>query len=325
MELYPNWEVNKENAMGTSNDTELDIFFWTDSQGRKRVSYGKASNLSPYDVSYGIRDSRENSVRDNLNHRRDNLSTERRKLHSTIIKEVFKGHKPYTSGQTKVAMFTGGGPATGKSTFTKNVEEYYQNDDNPVILDADALKERLLYADTGKTQLDDETSTYYHSESVILQKRLYEIAVQNDYPVLLDGTAVRYDKFMEKVQQAVDGGYTTKMRFMTADPNSLLDGSLDRYDKTGRIVPLNRILEASEQAQTVIPQLFNAIDDFRVYDRTGSKITLIAKGGKGKKIVKADDKLWDNMQEPNRYHLDSGAIAMYNNKAAAIKKKRKGS
>ena len=305
-----------------ATDTELDIFFWTDPQGRKRVSYGKANNLSPYDISYGVNDKNENSVRDNLNHRRDNLSTERRKLHSTIIKEVFSGHRPYKDGEQKVAMFTGGGPASGKSTFTRDVKGYYQNDDNPVILDADALKERLLYADTGKTQLDDKTSTYYHNESVMLQKRLYEIAIANDYPVVLDGTAVRLPQFLQKVNQASQAGYTTKMRFMTADPNSLLEGSLDRYAREGRIVPLPRIIQASQQAQTVIPQLFKAVDDLKVYDRTGNKITMVAKGGKNVSTVKADDRLWDTVFDPNRYHLDMGAINMYNNKYNAIKAQR---
>ena len=305
-----------------ATDTELDIFFWTDPQGRKRVSYGKANNLSPYDISYGVNDKNENSVRDSLNHRRDNLSTERRKLHSTIIKEVFSGHRPYKDGEQKVAMFTGGGPASGKSTFTRDVKGYYQNDDNPVILDADALKERLLYADTGKTQLDDKTSTYYHNESVMLQKRLYEIAIANDYPVVLDGTAVRLPQFLQKVNQASQAGYTTKMRFMTADPNSLLEGSLDRYAREGRIVPLPRIIQASQQAQTVIPQLFKAVDDLKVYDRTGNKITMVAKGGKNVSTVKADDRLWDTVFDPNRYHLDMGAINMYNNKYNAIKAQR---
>lgn len=305
-----------------ATNTELDIFFWTDSQGRKRVSYGKANNLSPYDISYGVNDKNENSVRDNLNHRRDNLSTERRKLHSIIIKEVFSGHSPYKDGEQKVAMFTGGGPASGKSTFTKDIKGYYQNNDDPVILDADKLKERLLFADTGKTKLDDETSTYYHNESVMLQKRLYEIAIANDYPVVLDGTAVRLPQFLQKVNQATQAGYTTKMRFMTADPNSLLEGSLDRYAREGRIVPLQRIIQASEQAQTVIPQLFKVVDDFKVYDRTKNKVTLVAKGGKNMTTIKADDKMWDTLFDPNRYHLDMGAINMYNNKYNAIKAKR---
>lgn len=304
------------------SDTELNIFFWTDRHGHRRVSYGNARDLSPYNVSYGINDPNENSVRDNLNHRGDNLSTARRKLHSIIIKEVFSGHKPYSAGATKVAMFTGGGPASGKSTFTSDIEQYYQNKDNPVILDADALKERLLYADTGKKVLDDKTSTYYHSESVILQKRLYEIAVANDYPVVLDGTSVNLTPFLQKVKQATDAGYKTKMCFMTADANTLLNSSADRYDKKGRIVPLSRILQASVDAQRAVPRLLNALDDVKVYNRTGNKVTLIAKGGSGKKPVIADPKLWDNFTDPNAYHLDTGATIMYNNKIAAIKKRK---
>ena len=302
-------------------DTELDIFFWTDSQGRKRVSYGNARDLSPYNVSYGLKDINPNSVRDNINHKGDNLSTERRKLHSTIIKEVFSGHKPYADGQTKVAMFTGGGPASGKSTFTNDIDKYYQNKDNPVVLDADALKERLLYADTGKTQLDDQTSTYYHSESVILQKRLYEIAIANNYPVVLDGTATSTGPFFQKVGQATQAGYVTKMCFMTADANTLLDSSLDRYSRTGRVVPLERIIQSSTDAQSAVPKMFSKLDDVKVYSRRGNSITLMAKGGKGSMAI-ADQKLWDNFTDPNAYHLDSGAVTMYNNKLVAIKQKR---
>ena len=306
-------------------NAELDIFFWTDSQGRKRVSYGKASDLSPYNVSYGLNDPNANSVRDNINHRGDNLSTERRKLHSTIIKEVFSGHTPYKEGQQKVAMFTGGGPASGKSTFTSDIEKYYQNKDNPVILDADALKERLLYADTGRKQLDDKTSTYYHSESVILQKRLYEIAIANDYPVVMDGTSTNLKPFMQKVAQATQAGYHTSICFMTADANSLLDGSIDRYTRTGRVVPLDRILQCSSEAQTAVPKLFGMMDEIKVYNRRGNYITLIAKGGKGKQTTITDQKLWDGFTDPNAYHLDSGGVTMYNNRLAAVTKKRKGS
>lgn len=296
----------------------IDVIFWTDEQGRKRVMYGKANHLSPYNVSYGIKDPNKNSVRDNLNHRGDNLSTERRKLHNQIIQEVFEGHEPYKEGEPKYALYTGGAPASGKGTFTHDVEKYYSNKDNPVILDADALKERLLFADTGKKRLDDATSQYYHSESVILQKRLYEIAIQNDYPVLLDGTSTAYPQFFAKLQQAKNNGYRTRMCFMMADANSLLNGSLDRYRKEGRIVPLNRILQVASDSQTVLPKMFNDIDDITVYYRSGSRVTPVAKGGNGKQHI-ADNQIWRNVMSSNAYNLDSGAINMYYSKVNAIK------
>ena len=129
--------------------------------------------------------------------------------------------------------------------------------------------------------------------------------------------------FAQKVAQAQQAGYYTDMCFMTADANSLLDGSLDRYARKGRIVPLNRILQSSIDAQSAVPQLFNMLDNVKVYNRTGNRVTLIAKGGKGKKTTYADQKLWDNFQDSNAYHLDSGATIMYNNKFNAIKQKRK--
>ena len=84
---------------------------------------------------------------------------------------------------------------------------------------------------------------------------------------------------------------------------------------------MERIIQSSTDAQSAVPKMFSKLDDVKVYSRRGNSITLMAKGGKGSMAI-ADQKLWDNFTDPNAYHLDSGAVTMYNNKLVAIKQKR---
>ena len=299
------------------SDTGLDIKFWTDKNGRRRVSFGKATQVSDYDLSYGLNTWRKTSIKDNSTNGR--LDSNRYRLHNQIIQEYFAGKTPYRQGQQKIALFTGGGTASGKGNFSKDLKKYYSKDENPIIIDSDKLKERLLFADHGKTKLSDFTGAYYHTESTILAKRIYEIAVQNDYPVLFDGTSTTFSTIDSRLQLAQKNGYKTKMCFMTADANTILESSLDRYKIEGRIVPLPKMIQTHINAQATVPKLFENVDDIKLYNRTGNKISLVAKGGKGKQITKTDMKLWDNFMNPNAYKLDTGAINLYNERLADIK------
>lgn len=300
------------------SDTGLDIKFWTDKNGHRRVAFGNATQISDYDLSYGLNTWRKTSIKKNSTNGR--LNSSRYKLHNQIIQEYFAGKTPYRQGQQKIALFTGGGTASGKGNFSKDIAKYYSKDENPVKIDSDELKKRLLEADTGKTKLNDFTGAYYHTESTILANRIYEIAVQNNYPVLFDGTSTNFPTIDTRLKLAQKNGYKTKMCFMTSDANTILESSLDRYRIDGRIVPLPTILGTHIAAQSTVPKLFENIDEMKLYNRVGNKISLIAKGGKGMQTTKMDMKLWNNFMNPDAYKLDTGAINLYNERLADIKR-----
>lgn len=298
------------------SDIDLSVFFWTDSKGHKRVGFGNARYVTPYDLSRATNARGRNSIKDHSKY--DKLSPNRYKLHNQIIRDMFEGHKPFKPGEEKVAYYTGGGSASGKGTFSKDIATYYSKDTDPIIIDPDKLKELLLKADTGLSKLDATTSTFYHVESLLLAQRIYEIALQHNYPVLMDSTATNVN-FGEKLAFAKRFGYKTELRFMSADVNSVLDGSLQRFRKEGRLVPLHRILATHQMAQSVVPGLFEQADDVKLYSRSGNKISLVATGGSKKKISKVNSTLWDSFMSASAYSITPEVVAKYNAEVAKIK------
>lgn len=299
-------------------NTDLNIYFWTDSNGNKRVAYGNATHISPYDLSMALSAKRYNSIKANSHHGK--LSSERYKLHNQIIKDYFKGKTPYGPNDDKVAYFTGGGPASGKGTFSHNIKDYYSKDDNPVVIDPDDIKELLIAADGKK--MSHRNTTFYHSESLMLANRIFEIASQNNYPTLYDGTATNYATIMAKVRAMKNLGYKTEMRYMVSDVNTLLNSSLDRYQTSGRLVDLTSLLSTHQNAQSTAPKLFEQIDDMKLYNRKGNVISLVATGGvKGGMNVK-DQKVWDNFQNQGAYTITKDAYDTYMERYNKIKTER---
>ena len=303
-----------------ANVNGIDMYFWTDKQGRKRVAFGKATHIQPYDsfISMGLSAKRFNSIKKNTHHGK--LTSERYKLHNQIIKDYFNGKTPYPdNAKNKIAYFTGGGPASGKGTFSHNVKDYYSKDDNPVVIDPDEIKEMLIAAD-GKVMSERNTS-FYHTESLMLANRVFEIAAQNNYPVLYDGTATNFGTINAKLSLMKSLGYKTEMRYMVTDVNTALDSSLDRYRIGGRLVSLDRLLMAHEGAQTTAPQLFNVVDNMKLYSRSGNNVTLVATGGKGTMNIK-DQKTYDNFQKQGAYRLTKDAVNTYMERYQQIKTER---
>lgn len=297
---------------------DLNIFFWTDDEGKRHVAFGKARNLSPYVINYQLNTRADNSIKHNVVYHKGQakLDSARYRIHNDIIREYFQGKIPYKDGDEKIAQFTGGGSASGKGTFTKQ-DGYFSKNGDPVKIDSDELKMALMKADKASTN-----PSYYHEESTLLAKRIYEIALQNNYPVVFDGTASFYPGFMkDKIGPALDNGYKVQMRYMITDANTALQSSLDRYQKEGRLVPATALLRTHKGAQDAVPQLLKAkeIDDIKVYSRSGNKITLIADGGKGKSTIH-DQKIWENFQQPNQYDLDTGAMNAYTSRLNSIKR-----
>ena len=300
----------------TNND--LGMYFWTDKNGNKHVAYGDAKNITPYDLTMALNAKRYNSIKQNSHHGR--LNSDRYRLHNQIIQDYFKGKTPYSADATnKIAYFTGGGPASGKGTFSHNIKDYYSKDDNPVVIDADDIKELLIKAD-GKV-MSERNTTYYHSESLMLANRIFEIAAQNNYPTLYDGTATNYGTISAKLNLMKSLGYKTEMRYMGVDVNTALNSSLERYRNSGRIVDLARLLETHEYAQTTAPQLFNAVDDMKLYTRKDNNITLVATGGNGTMNIK-DQKTYDNFIKQGAYKLTNDAYNNYMERYKQIKAER---
>lgn len=243
----------------------------------------------------------------------DKLSPERQKLHAKIIEDYFNEHKPLAPDEEKVAYFTGGGGASGKGQFTGKkgnaVEKWYSNNNNPVIIDPDKLKEKFAEAD-GKT-LDAFLTGYYHEESSALAKQIYNTAVQHNYPVLYDGTATGKGVY-GLLDSAKKSGYKTEMNFIFSDWDTVRKNSLDRLEGTGRFVPPANVFGAHQKAYSSVQQLKDVVDNFTLYDNAGRTMRKVAEGGAGKNFKILNQTSYDRFGKSNlEFLLDQDATDAY--------------
>lgn len=265
------------------------------------------------------------------------LSPERLELHRQIIEDYFKGHRPYAPGEEKVAMFTGGGGASGKGTFSgndretkeSNVGKFYSQDKNPLKIDPDEIKKSLAKADghvdeKGKAKLDNKLTGYYHEESSALAKQIYSTSLQNNYPTLYDGTATNPASAIAKAELAEKYGYKTEMCFVCSDWRTVGQNSLERYEKSGRLVPLNRLLAAHKKSYSAINAISNNFHSFKLYDNAGRNLRLVG-SQTGKKPLKIMNKeSWDRISKSGQeFLLDKYQIKAYNGAAKLITNKLK--
>lgn len=230
------------------------------------------------------------------------LSPERAELHRKIIEDYFKDKKPYAPGDEKVAMFTGGGGASGKGVFTKekdgvrNIGKYYSQDKNPMIIDPDAVKKKLMEADGVK--MSPEMAAHYHEESSSLAKQIYSTAIQNNYPVLYDGTATGGGIF-KLLDKASAAGYKTEMNFLFSDWNTVRQNSLDRYaggfdekrhPEGPRLVPLAQVMGAHSKAFDAVEKLQYKVDKLTLWDNAGRRMTKVGESSGPKQKLNITDK-----------------------------------
>lgn len=256
------------------------------------------------------------------------LSAERQEVHRQIIEDYFKGHQPYGPNDEKVAMFTGGGGASGKGTFTKvndnghrNIGDYYSQDKNPLIIDADEIKKSLAKAD-GRV-LDDSLTGYYHEESSALAKQIYATSLQHNYPTLFDGTATGVKSALSKVSLAEKYGYKTEMNFLYSDWNTVKENSLGRYENTGRLVPIAHLTKAHRDAYDAVVAQQDKYDSFKLYDNAGRSMKLVGQSFGKTKLKISNQESWNRFSKSkDDFTLSPEEISKYNKRVAEITKRR---
>lgn len=251
------------------------------------------------------------------------MTPEREALHQKIINEYFDGKTPVKDGEEKLYYMTGGGAGTGKSTFVKETGKYYGKNfnyenmkdgtsrfkGNMIKLDADDLKIKL-----GLDKNDPGSAGYLHGESSALVKRITAVAQNNGYNVMLDGTGDGGVKGMlKKIDDAHAKGYKVIANYGTISQEEALVRNWNRYiggmEKGGnaRLVSPDNVVRTHAKVSNVLPQIADKFDDVKLYNNSGEKPVLIARGGNGKTItpVKGKEKAYVDFVNKKDYNYDA--------------------
>lgn len=250
------------------------------------------------------------------------LSPERQEVHRKIIEDYFKGHQPYAPDEEKVVMFTGGGGASGKGMFSKDIGKFYSQNKNPMVLDADEIKKSLAAAD-GK-EINDKLTGYYHEESSALAKQIYNTAISNNYPLMFDGTATGVGSVMKKLAFSEKYGYKSEMCFLFSDWATIRQNSLDRYRKSGRLVPLTQLLKAHQMSYSAVTALQDKFDSFTLYDNAGRNLRVVGQSSGRKPLRISNMASWNRFKyTPSEFEISRSEIDKYFADVDKINEERK--
>lgn len=163
---------------------------------------------------------------------------ERKARHQQIINHFFANAKP-AEGKPK-AIFTAGGAASGKSSLAGQATPDRNLDvpEGAVYINPDDIKEMLPeYNELKRRGREDIAACATHEESSDLAKLMTALAMQQHYPIIVDGTGNSHvGKFGSKLQAAADNGYDVEARYAHVPVDEALKRERIRAEKTGRKV-----------------------------------------------------------------------------------------
>lgn len=226
-------------------------------------------------------------------------TTERARLHEQIIASHFAG-KDTVPVRSKMAFFTAGGGASGKSAATFLVDgkevSLKELDQRPdvVAIDPDRIKMMLPEYKELRDKGDPYAASGVHEESSALAKAVTAEAQRRGLSILVDTTGSSRS-FVGKLKDAQKQGYAVQVTMFSIPTNEAIMRSLSRGERSGRYVSINPLKAAHAGSSRELANWKNdpAVSSWRVYDNSAASPALVAKGGGGESSFVYDSATFD--------------------------------
>lgn len=204
---------------------------------------------------------------------------ERAAEHKAIINELFANVKCVTKGEP-IAVFTGGSPASGKTTYIRKIADYLLK---PEVfhLDADEIRSKLKgYQGWNANATHKETGDIVNE----LLEKIGDGSCRYDF--VYDGTMNKAQKYFLLINKVKALGYKTFIIFLDIPYAVARQRALKRYQKSGRYVPMEVIDDFFKvipdhggltMGQHALNELKQIVDGYIVID--GITGAIIEKGG----------------------------------------------
>lgn len=169
-----------------------------------------------------------------------NYSAERASLHQHLIDHLMEGVRCVTQGRP-IAVFTGGSPGAGKTHFLRQHAEYLLSPD-VFHLDGDDIRSMLPEYEGWNAN-----STHLESQDIVDQILATIGEGKCRYDFIYDGTMNKANRYFTLIKRARDMGYETFIIFIQIPFGVARTRVLERYQKTGRYVPMAVLEEFHEK------------------------------------------------------------------------------
>ena len=250
------------NAESAKYNKKAEVFPLLDKEGKRRIDNDALDALEAYLETLP-------QTKD-LHTINGEYTDERKAFHEKLIKEMESGNTCIKQGKP-IAIFTGGAPGSGKSTFIKKNYDWL---DNPSIfhIDSDEVRAKL-------PEYQGWNASRTHEETTDIVNELIDYIAPKEcqFDVIIDGTFTNLRKYKSMIKKVQDLGYQTFAIFMQIDPEISMQRAIERYQRSGRYVPRAVIEDVNNKGDKVFLELKNEIDGWIEVDGLSSKI--LAKGG----------------------------------------------
>ncbi|GEM_PF-1551220 len=220
----------------------------------------------------------------------EQFTPERTLLHKAIEFNTFQSA---SAVKRPVAYVLGGGPASGKDTLRDL--GLLRLPTNQAYIDPDVIKSKLPEYRDLVASGDLQAAAFVHEESSLLSKSFLSLAGKNSLNVTLNGTGDgSLDGLMDKVALMRASGQRVIAHYVTVPTDVAVSRAYARAQGTGRAVPEDRIRETHRNVSAVFPKAIERglFDEFTLWDNTGARPVIIAKGHRNRLTI-LDQSKWD--------------------------------
>jgi len=192
---------------------------------------------------------------------------ERKELHNKIIKNFLSKTQKATG--KPVAVITGGGSGSGKSTVIKHMMGQGGLGKDLVHVDADEIKKHIPEYQEGVAKKDEKTAAFVHDESSHVTSEMINQSVKDGKNFLYDSTFSNTAKFEKLIGHLKSNGYHVHIVYADLPPEEAEKRATQRAAKSGRKVPTDTIRSTHKNALNSLNKLHHLADSVSVYSTMG--------------------------------------------------------
>ena len=203
-------------------------------------------------------------------HTTDGEYTEARKKLHQKIREGFLNDVTCIKQNKPIAILTGGAPGSGKSHFIKNFAPYLLSKDI-FHIDADEVRTKIPEYAGWNAQ-----ATHFEVRDIV-NEMIDHVGGECHYDLIYDGTMNKAKKYYDLINKLKAVGYDVFIIYLDIPQEISQQRVLDRYQRTGRFVPMDIVQEVFDAGHEALDQIKSMVSGYVIVD--GLTATVTATGG----------------------------------------------
>ena len=177
---------------------------------------------------------------------------------------------PPPEGVDRVAVFSGGGSGSGKTSVAEAYLASVGIDpDTVLVVDPDRYKEVIPEYQRLRDLGDPEAASLVHDESKALSLLGFELALASGMHVFYDSTLSSYEASVTLLKRAAGAGLRTVIVGVATAPEAALRRVLDRGEVTGRLVPPASVLWTHKHFALAFEHYLEYAASWQLYQNNG--------------------------------------------------------